>query len=226
MTARAVSVDPADTSCTAIRAIAEGSSGVDGTILQFTASSQSQPPPQTQSGGTSVTFSNAAIGSYTLDPLPPSADWMFARACWRNVTTGAIGEGFSVFLPANETIRWDVGYTFGTAWVQTQGGDVYASGTLRSYLPQVSPRVFDLDGTGGFPGVVSYGTVYDFDSEPLSQGNTLVSSTNWQVNTTRPTAHYYDFFYRRYGSPTMQQQVSSSERESFTINDMGAFHFS
>jgi len=199
--ARAVRVDPADTSCTAIKAVLTTDGEINGTTLQFTPSSASEPTPQTQVGANYVTFADIVTGSYTLDPVPPTADWVFARACSTNLDNGTTGEGLSRTLPANSTIRWDVGYTLGTSWVQTEGGDVYAAGTVRSFIPAVTPRVFNLDGDAGYPGVVTYGTGYDFDSDPFSTGGTLISSTNWEVNTSRSRINYYDFFYSRYGSP-------------------------
>src|SRR3989344_562193 len=183
--ARAVRVDPADTSCTAIKAVLTTDGEINGTTLQFTPSSASEPTPQTQVGANYVTFADIVTGSYTLDPVPPTADWVFARACSTNLDNGTTGEGLSRTVPANSTIRWDEGYTLGTSWVQTEGGDVYAAGTVRSFIPAVTPRVFNLDGDAGYPGVVTYGTGYDFDSDPFSTGGTLISSTNWEVNTSR-----------------------------------------
>ena len=200
--ARAVQVTQADTSCTAIRAVPTTAGQINNTILQFTRSSASAPPAQMQSGANYVTFANILTGWYTVDSVLPTIDWMYSRACWNNLTTGTTGEGLSQTLGANQTIRWDIGYTLGTAWLQTQGGDVYASGNVRSYIPNVTPRVFSRDGTGGYPGIVTYGTSYDLDSSPLSTGGTLVSSTNWQVNATQTAVDYYDYFYRRFDSPT------------------------
>ena len=71
-----------------------------------------------------------------------------------------------------------------------------------SYIPAVSPRVFNDVGSGGYPGMVTYGTSYDFDSEPYSQGSTLVSSKNWLADASRTTINYYDLFYHRFGAPT------------------------
>ncbi len=226
---RAVAVDQADTSCTAIKAVPITAGQIDGTVHQFTPSSASQPAAQTQVGANFETFGNVIIGSYTLDSLPPTANWAFARSCWTNVTLGTTGEGLSATLGANEGLQWDVGYTLGTAWVQTAGGDVYASGTLRSYLPAVTPRVFNADGDSGYPGVVTYGTSYDFDSDPLSTGPTLVSSANWAVNQARTTTDYYDYFYRRYGAPTTPSDFpnllavtkpASSETPYYVVGDM------
>ena len=197
LTAVAKQVSPSDTSCTAVQA---STTGVNATTFGFTASSTNQPAPQTQSGATPVTFSNQPPGMYTLTATPPNTNWIVANPCLYSNGT-LIGIGWTSFANGGETVSWEIGYTYGTAWVQTQGGDVYASGTLRSYLPAVTPRVFNADGSGGYPGVVTYGTSYDFDSDTLSQGSTLVSSTNWLVNDTRATVNYYDLFYHRFGSP-------------------------
>lgn len=161
--ARAVAVDPSDTTCAAIRAVPTTDSNISGTSHQFTSSSASQPAPQSQTGANYVTFSNAPTGSYTLDtPGLPTTDWVLARACW-SIAAGSIGEGYNALLGVNETLTYDIGYTLGTPWVQTQGGDVYAAGTIKSYIPAVVPRVFSRDGAGGYPGVVTYGTSFDFD---------------------------------------------------------------
>jgi len=200
--ARAVWVDPADTSCTAIRAVPTTDGYISGTAIGFTPSSASQPAAQYQVGAVYEEFANIVTGSYTMDIVPPTADWAYARSCWTNVTTGAVGEGLSRTLAANQTLRWDIGYTLGTAWVQTEGGDVYASGNVRSFIPAVVPRAFNTDSVNGYPGVLSYGTLYDFDSDPFSEGATLVSSTNWQVNESRTSVNYYDYFLRRFGSPS------------------------
>ncbi len=202
ITARAVRVNPTDTSCTAIRAVPTTDGQINGTSLGFTPSSASQPAAQYQVGAAYTQFANIVTGSYTLDSVPPTADWAYARPCWTNVTTGATGEGLSAILGANQTLRWDIGYTLGTPWVQTQGGDVYASGNIRSFIPAVVPRVFNDDAINGIPGVMSYATTYDFDSDPYVTGATLVSSTNWQVSESRTPVHYYDYFLRRFGSPT------------------------
>ncbi len=200
--ARAVRVDPADTSCAAIRAVPTTDLDITGTSIGFTPSSASQPIPQFQVGAVYEQFANIVTGSYTMDIIPPTADWAYARACWTNVTTGLTGQGLSRTLAANQTLRWDIGYTLGTAWVQAEGGDVYASGNVRSFVPAVLPRTFVTDSANGYPGVLSYGTLYDFDSDPFSEGATLVSSTNWQVNAGRTSVNYYDYFLRRFGSPT------------------------
>ena len=138
---RAMVVSAADTSCTAIRASA---TGVTGTVQQFSPSSTSQPTPITQSGTTYATFSSVPPGSYTLNPQPP-AGYVFARSCWADALSATAGEGISQTLAASDTVTWDVGYTVGSPWAQIQGGDIYASATLRSYIPVLT----SFTGTGG-----------------------------------------------------------------------------
>ncbi len=194
----AVQVTPADTSCTAVHNAYLAGSGVSGTVFGFTVN---PPAPQTQSGATLLTFSNVTPGSYTLTATPPSANWIVSSPClYKNGTL--VGMGYSAVANGGDTVKWEIGYTKGTAWVQTAGGDAYVSGRLGSYIPAVSPRVFNDVGSGGYPGVVTYGVSYDFDSDPYSQGSTLVSSKNWLVKATRVTVNYYDLYYHRFGGPT------------------------
>lgn len=200
---RAMVVTSADTSCTAVRS---SSTGVSGTVHQFTPGSASQPAPQTQSGITYTQFNSLPLGSYTLSPVAP-ANYLIKRACWAKLPVVSQGEGLSQTLGAGETLTWDLGYTVGNAWVQAKGGDVYASGTLASLTPSgISPRVFILDGTTGeSPGVATYGTDYDFAIETTGsdpKGASFVSSEKWLVNETYPSANWYDVFYYRFGSPT------------------------
>lgn len=200
--ARVVQVSPSDISCTAIRAVPTTSGQIDGTSVGFSPSSASNPLPQVQAGANYAVFSNILTGLYQVDPVLPTSDWVYVRPCWTDLTTGAIGEDLSSTLVTNHTLQWDIGYTLGAPWAQAQGGDVYASGWLKSYIPAVTPRVFNTMGPGGYPGVVTYGTSFDFDSDPFSTGNTLVSGKNWSVNATQSTVNYYDLFYHRFGAPT------------------------
>ncbi len=198
LTAIAKQVTSTDTSCTAVRA---STTGVTGTIFGFTASSANQPNPKTQAGAATVTFGGQPPGWYTLTATPPNANWAAVNSCiYKNSTLYSIG--WTALANGGDTVGWEIGYTYGTPWAQTSGGDVYASGILRSYVPATTPRVFNADSTGGYPGVVTYGTSYDFDSSTTSTGGTLVSSQNWLINATNAVVNYYDFFYRRFGSPT------------------------
>ncbi|MCI0552986.1 MAG: hypothetical protein L0287_18715, partial [Anaerolineae bacterium] len=182
-----------DTSCTAIRAVPQTDSQIDGSTHQFTVSSASNPPVQTQSNANYVTFGSIVAGSYTLVTTLPSGDWVLARSCWSS-SGGSQGEGSSYNLTANETLVWDIGYTLRTAWVQTENGNVYASGTLRSYIPEsTTERLFTLAGDGS-AGVITYGVAYDFDANSGENGEAYISTDRWNVNAIRTNVDYYDFF--------------------------------
>ncbi len=190
-------VDKSDTSCTAVRA---STTGVPGTIHQFSPSSPSQPAPQTQSGTTYAVFNNVLAGSYTIASVPP-AGYVFARACWDRSTAPTTGETQTATLFPADTLTWDLGYTLGSAWSQVTGGDVYAAASLISAVPPLTaPRAFILDGTtGGFPGVATYGTDYTFDGSGATRGQTWVSSKNWLVNDTSPDTNFYQLLYTQFG---------------------------
>jgi len=119
------------------------------------------------------------------------------------------GSSLASEVSAEETLTWDLGYTLGHAWFQTGGGgDVYTGGTLTSLLPgSASPRLFNLLGEGGYPGIVTHGSDtplpgYDFDTMVEGDGRTLVSPTNWLVHDTQPfwkRWEPYTIFWRRFG---------------------------
>ena len=124
--ARAVRVSLADTSCAAIRAVLTTDGQGTGTTHQFSGGSESQPTsvPADQSGSNYVTFANIITGFYRLVVSPP-ANWVLQRYCLTNETTGTqTNDVSSATLLADQTLHWDVGYTLGTAWVQTVGGDM------------------------------------------------------------------------------------------------------
>jgi len=67
--ARAVQVNPADTSCTAIRAVPTTNGQIDGTTLRFTLGSASHPATQTKAGANYVIFPDIDIGSIPSLPI-------------------------------------------------------------------------------------------------------------------------------------------------------------
>ncbi len=148
------------------------------------------PPGMTNTtpvDGSYATWNNQPVippfTTYSFTDTPP-VDYVLKMACWsRTAVNPSSGQGYAADLYSGSTITWRLGYTNGTAWWQTKGGDVSAASALRSYIPaSTSPRYAVLDGSSGTPGVATYGTTYDFDSDPFSEGATLVSRTNWQVN--------------------------------------------
>ena len=123
-------------------------------------------------------------------------------------------------VASGETLTWNVGVSPPGPWVQAAGGgSLYAaSGILKSFLPQTATtRSFLTSGAGGYPGVVIYGSAYDFDASPTAKGESLVSPpSNWLANQTFPgSINYYELFWYRSGSPktfsTFQELKSSQE---------------
>jgi len=206
--ARAMVVTKPNTSCDDVK---NSTTTLTGTVThQFTLSSASQPT-QVQSGNSYTVFNNVIPGSYTIDSQVP-AQYVLARACWTSVLdTPSSGESKSHELTPADTLTWDLGYTSGVAWSQAQGGDVYASATLRSYVPSLtSPRAFILNGVGGYPGVATYGGNCNFDSSSATcGGKTWVSSKNWLVHDTASGIDYYQLLYRQFGgTPTTVDYIN------------------
>ena len=211
--ARAVKVDKSDTSCAAIQA---STTYVGGTTFFTTPSSAQQLYPTAQAGSAYVSWASALGGNYTLAQIP-MPNYIPQRACWTKTPTPpnpypATGEGFSTTLsiPSDgETLTWDVGYTYGNPWVQVQGADAYAAGSVTSYIASgVIPREFNLDGGGGYPGVVKYGVGYHFDSLG-GIDNQLVSSRDWLANQTNASQSYFDVLYQRFGSPKTENTTDA-----------------
>jgi len=79
------------------------------------------------------------------------------------------------------------------AWFQTQGGDVHAQTTITDPIPDTVPadeRYCSLLGDGGYPGVVSYGTSYNFD-----EGSASPDPFGWLANSSYQGDPYgYDYF--------------------------------
>jgi len=151
-----------------------------------------------------IPVNETAGTTYFLAPSV-SSEYVERLACWsRNMPAGS-GTGTAATLTADgSSLTWNIGYTLGFPWVQAEGGDVYSAGALRSYVPPgIAPRVFLRNGiTGGYPGVATYGSSYDFASAFFEYGEAYISSTNWLVNATNAAVDYYDYFYRRFGAPT------------------------
>lgn len=198
--------------CAAIRA---STNGINGAVHGFTVAPAPTPTPLTQAGDSYVTFASSppsASTPYTLSISNIPADYVPQKACWQTSTPTNSGEGLSVSLNGGETLTWDVGYSAGSAWAQTQGGNVYAQGTITSYIPSLAtPRTFSLDGSGGYPGLVTYGNTYDFSAVSGSQGESYVSRLNWLVNQVNPTTNYFDLFYHRLGAPTTESDLTKND---------------
>lgn len=82
-------------------------------------------------------------------------------------------------------------------WWQVEDADIITNGNLISSIPSscalpACNPAFGLDGSGGYPGVPSYGGSYDFE---MGSGTGTVSSTGWLANTTTTLNRVYDYSY-------------------------------
>lgn len=198
--ARASLVSPTD----GCAAVASSTTYLDGTV--FGLSPTVTPATQTQTGGAPVLWSNISPDTYTLSAESPSGNYALNRACYSKTGVAPWSEGLAAALGQDETITWNLGFITPGPWVQTQGGDVYAKTTITSLVPvDASPRYFNLDGSGGYPGVVIYGGSgshpYDFDIG-AGYGEDLVSSKGWLVNDVFDEKDFYTLFYHKFGAPT------------------------
>ncbi len=84
-------------------------------------------------------------------------------------------------------------------WFQVKDGDVITNGRIQSLIPlacslPACTPYFNLDGTGGFPGVVVYGSSLT-PNFTVSGGGGTVSSKKWLANTTYNGKTYnYNYF--------------------------------
>jgi len=182
--ARTKRISTSDTSCAAIDASTDYAVPADMSI------NPALPPgAQTQTDENYVTWANAPSSpSYTLSINAPSG-YVIQNACWRvsNVSPSrpgaSTGTGLSAALYDGETLTWyGIGYSFGTPWVQTQGGDVFAQTDIEALMADtVTPREFNTT-LDGFHGTVHYGGSYDFDPVVGQSGAGYASQNGWLVN--------------------------------------------
>jgi hypothetical protein len=221
--ARAKSVSTTASTCADVAA----STTYIGSVAMSLSPAES-PASQTTDGSASyLSWSNAEPQAYTLLSTPPSA-YILRLPCW---TTGSSsGTGMSAPMAIGDTITWNLGYSLGTPWIQAQGGDVYAASGISSAVSTLAtPREFVLSGSGGFPGVTTYGASYDFDPDLVGKGETYVSSPNWLANETYDTTDYYQVFHKRFGAPVDPDifsdqnavtQPASRETPYYVVGDM------
>lgn len=141
-------------------------------------------------------------GTYTIDENPPPG-YILRLACWTTDSPAAQGNGLTADIGDFATLNWTLGYSDAVGWTQTRGGDVCATTTLSSFIAAgASPQYFVLDGSGGSPGVVTNGGLFDFDADVVGTGGNYVSSTGWRASETCDPTDWYATMYHRFDSPT------------------------
>lgn len=190
LTARAVQVSASDTSCNAVTA---STNYLLGTTISFNPAVV--PSSQTQGSGI-LTWANVyTSGStlYTVSATPPDPHTL------GNICVSQNGAGWTQNASENLTIGGTNAYAIAflpqAGWVQTKVGNVYAGGQLTASIPATATNpYFSLVGDGGTPGIVTYGTDYDFSLSSFDKGETQVSSTNWLVNQSYTPVNYFERF--------------------------------
>lgn len=122
----------------------------------------------------------ANAGTYQLSAYG-QAGYVLQNACY-TIDGSPSTPGLSATVNAGQLLTWNVGFSLGTPWVQTQGGDVFVATDIQSLIADtVTPREFNttLDGTHG---TVHYGGSYDFDPIVGQSGASYVSQNGWLVN--------------------------------------------
>jgi len=172
---------------------------------------------------TVVTSVNSNITTWT-DPteLTPGTTYTYNvdpkyRYSWtgygyKSCSTTVICQPSSFATPPPGTIIVDFGIspTGSNGWFQTQEGDVYSGGQIRSQVP--AGKNFSLDGSGGFPGIVSF----NGDNADFSPGE--ISSKKWLANTPAK-ANFYDYFYLLLGSPDLEDSPGEIRNEDLPAED-------
>lgn len=199
---RAKIVDSTATTCNDIAASTQYASGTG-----FSSGPPMNPVSQTQNAGNYVTWNNVQPGSFIVVPNPP-AGYSVKNACYTRNGVNPPTNSIAFTGNSGNIITMDVGVSVQGGWVQTSGGDAMVCKDVKSIIPPYLSTRFNSDGAGGFPGVVSYGTTYDFNSG-YGTGGTVVSSTNW-LSHDSPSAicstNWYQYFANRFdiaGLPTL-----------------------
>jgi hypothetical protein len=154
-----------------------------------------------------------SLQTYTLGYDNPPANYddlacLYAGDASGNPTGGGIlQQSVGLSAPYNLGAVWKVLFFPPGPWYETQGGDVYARSNLKSLLPIAlgPPRqYFSMDGSGGYPGFVTYGGGWNYfdvsldsylgfenDGAPPPPYNKL-STRQWLVSTAFSIENYFD----------------------------------
>lgn len=167
---------------------------------QFSLSPAGAPATQSQNNGNYVTWNNLVFGSYTINYTPVPA-YSVQNSCWTKNPGGTSGQGLSISGVPGDVFTIDLGFSPTAAWPQVQGGDALVCKDVKSHVfPGTAIPYFNDDGSGGFPGLVSYSTSFDFQNG-ANTGENMVSTKNWLARDTPSSicaTNWYQYFYNRF----------------------------
>lgn len=193
LTAKAVQVTSIDTSCNALR---DSTNFLTGTTLSF--SPAVNPASQTQAGAL-LTWTNVSTNGldtiYTISGSPPP------KRAWANTCVSVDGGAYNQYTSAElsdaGTLAFVIGYTSEEGWVQSSTGNVYAAGQLTASVPATATNpYFSLSAAGGSPGIVTYGTGFDFSLDTVGTGESMVSAApaGWLTQQVYTKTNYFERF--------------------------------
>ena len=156
-------------------------------------------PPDSTSDNVAL-WLNKQSGTYTLSVNVPG--YHVVGVCNERNGADVPDDGLTQVVNSGDTMVWKVGIRPPLSWVQTGGGDVYASSRVYSSLPEFTPsHAFNVPGAGGDPGVVIYGTDYQFSSDPALKGRENVSASRWLAQSRFNSFPLYSAFFALLRSP-------------------------
>lgn len=134
-------------------------------------------------GTTGDTVIYAADGQKNITSVPVNLGTQYGTYYWRVRAKNGSASNYSD--------TWSFTYSapppaVTTPWFQIKDGDVTANGSISSNVP--TGAYFNLDGSGGFPGVPVFST-------GLSYSPGLLSSKNWSANTSTTQGRIFDYTY-------------------------------
>ena len=195
LTARAIQIDEMNNNCINVPA---STNYLTGTTISFNpaVSPASQPQGSDILSWTNVITNGSTV--YTVLANPPEARSPGVICVSQN--GGAWSQNASANLTNGGTNSYAIAFLPQTGWFQTSVGNVYAAGQLTSSIPSsATTPYFSL---GVSPGIVSYGTGYDFSLTSANKGEAQVSSPGWLVQQTSSPINYYERFTQKLISDT------------------------
>lgn len=153
--------------------------------------------------GSSVIFSGLEVDkAYAIGIVPPEnlvskQTCLFETGSGDLIGTGLRSVNLSSLYVDGENYIFITSLTSAGTWSQTGGGNVHANQQVTSLVPVTVPQSYLSElGTGGYPGLVSYGTSLDAslaETNGTEDGGNL-SPTRWNVNQTYQSQPLYEHF--------------------------------
>lgn len=164
---------------------------------------QIAPATQITNGTNPIIWNNVPPQNYGLT-ITPSNDNSVDTVCYSTNGGATWQAGMDGTVQSGQTLLYQVGIVPARSWARVVNGDAVVCGAIRSFIPAATAqRFFSINQLNHMPGVVSYGTSYDFDTATNSLGRELVSTPRWLVQENPSTicgTNWYQYIYNKYGA--------------------------